>query len=114
MSALYPRRLASVAVTTVLAAGLTAGLPSLLPAQAASAPVATPSGGTASTGDADGLTIENSFVSSQGWVKPGDEYPSRILLGNETGSTISNATVTHHGAPRAPPSSTRAARATTR
>jgi M6 family metalloprotease-like protein len=94
MSALYPRRLTSVAVTTVLAASLSA-LPTLLPAGAASpsAPAAA-SPGTRSTGDADGLTIENSFVSSQGWVKPGDEYPSRILLGNETGSTVSGATVT--------------------
>ncbi len=95
MSALYPRRLASVAVTTALAASLIVGLPSLLPAQAASAsaPAAAPTG-TPSKGDADGLTIENSFVSSQGWVKPGDSYPSRILLGNETGSAISGATVT--------------------
>ncbi|HEX5860832.1 MAG TPA: PKD domain-containing protein [Nocardioides sp.] len=94
MSALNPRRLAGVAVTTVLVAGLTSGLTTLLPAEAApSAPAPAPSG-TRSTGDADGLTIENSFVSSQGWVKPGDEYPSRILLGNETGSTISGATVT--------------------
>jgi M6 family metalloprotease-like protein len=95
MSALHPRRLSGVAVTTVLVAGLTTGLSALLPAEAAapSAPASTTSG-TRSTGDADGLTIENSFVSSQGWVKPGDEYPSRILLGNESGSTISGATVT--------------------
>jgi immune inhibitor A len=95
MSALNHRRLAGVAVTTVLVAGLTSGLTTLLPAEAAapSAPAPAPSG-TRSTGDADGLTIENSFVSSQGWVKPGDNYPSRILLGNETGSTISGATVT--------------------
>jgi len=72
MSALHPRRLTSVAVITVLAASLTAGLPSLLPAQAASAsPPAAASPGTRSQGDADGLIIENSFVSSQGWVKPG-------------------------------------------
>ncbi|MGH3308777.1 MAG: hypothetical protein ACRDOX_13940, partial [Nocardioides sp.] len=95
MSALNPGRLTSVAVITVLTASLTTGLSTLLPAEAAApgAPTAAPSG-TASVGDADGLTIENSFVSAQGWVKPGDSYPSRILLGNETGSAINGATVT--------------------
>ncbi|MFT4265106.1 MAG: immune inhibitor A [Nocardioides sp.] len=34
------------------------------------------------------LTIENSFVSSVGWVKPGDEYPSRIVLSNPTAAPI--------------------------
>lgn len=73
MSALNPRRLAGVAVTTVLVAGLPSGLPTLLPAEAAapSAPAPSPSG-TRSSGDADGPTIENSFVRSQGRVKPGD------------------------------------------
>ncbi|MCW2613613.1 MAG: domain containing protein, partial [Frankiales bacterium] len=29
-----------------------------------------------------GLTVQNSFVSSVGWVKPGESYPSRLLLTN--------------------------------
>jgi M6 family metalloprotease-like protein len=95
MSALNSRRLSGAAVTTALVASLTTGLSTLLPAEAAapSAPAASASG-TRSVGDADGLTIENSFVSAQGWVKPGDTYPSRILLDNETGSAIDGATVT--------------------
>lgn len=46
------------------------------------------------TASVAGLTITNSFVSSLGWVKPGDAYPSRILLTNTTRSTVSGATVT--------------------
>ena len=34
------------------------------------------------------LSIQNSFVSSVGWVKPGDTYPSRIILTNPTGSPV--------------------------
>jgi len=30
------------------------------------------------------LIVENSFVSAVGWVKPGDEYPSRIFVKNFT------------------------------
>ncbi|MDX6372160.1 MAG: immune inhibitor [Nocardioidaceae bacterium] len=30
------------------------------------------------------LLIQNSFVSSAGWVKPGDTYPSRIIVTNPT------------------------------
>lgn len=40
-----------------------------------------------------GLTLTNSFVSSLGWVKPGQSYPSRILLTNTTRSAVSGATV---------------------
>ena len=35
-------------------------------------------------GRAKGLRIQNSFVSAVGWVKPGESYPSRILLTNPT------------------------------
>ena len=39
------------------------------------------------------LTIDNSFVSSVGWVKPGDSYPSRIILTNPTALPITGASV---------------------
>ncbi|WP_372727247.1 PKD domain-containing protein [Nocardioides sp.] len=39
------------------------------------------------------LQIENSFVSSVGWVKPGESYPSRIIVTNPTESPIAGATV---------------------
>ncbi|MBF4162636.1 PKD domain-containing protein [Nocardioides acrostichi] len=31
---------------------------------------------------AQALSVENSFVSSVGWVKPGEEYPSRVTITN--------------------------------
>ncbi len=37
---------------------------------------------------ATNLTIDNSFVSSVGWVKPGQEYPSRIILTNPTSGPL--------------------------
>ena len=40
------------------------------------------------------LTIENSFVSSVGWVKPGDTYPFRIIVTNPTGAAVTGASVT--------------------
>ena len=43
---------------------------------------------------ADALTIENSFVSSLGWVKPGDSYPFRINVKNGMSGAASNAQVT--------------------
>ncbi|HEV3480293.1 MAG TPA: CARDB domain-containing protein, partial [Gaiellaceae bacterium] len=42
----------------------------------------------------DTLLIENSFVSSSGWVKPGDSYPFRVYVKNFTTSAASNAQVT--------------------
>ena len=42
---------------------------------------------------AKGLKLTNSFVSSVGWVKPGEKYPSRILVSNPTGKTIKGAKV---------------------
>ncbi len=44
-------------------------------------------------GKATGLRLANSFVSSVGWVKPGERYPSRILVSNPTRSTITGARV---------------------
>src|SRR5206468_5639166 len=40
------------------------------------------------------LTLENSFVSSVGWVKPGDTYPFRVFVKNFTSSAASGAQVT--------------------
>jgi immune inhibitor A len=42
----------------------------------------------------DTLLIENSFVSSTGWVKPGDTYPFRVSVENFTSSGATNAQVT--------------------
>jgi len=38
------------------------------------------------------LTLENSFVSSTGWVKPGQRYPSQVRVTN-TGAPVSGLTV---------------------
>ncbi len=43
---------------------------------------------------ATGLRLENSFVSSVGWVKPGETYPSTITVTNPTGKTLPGGTVT--------------------
>jgi len=40
------------------------------------------------------LVLENSFVSSVGWVKPGDSYPFRVFVKNFTPSSASSAQVT--------------------
>jgi M6 family metalloprotease-like protein len=40
------------------------------------------------------LTLENSFVSSVGWVKPGDSYPFRVFVKNFTDSAAAGAQVT--------------------
>ncbi len=40
------------------------------------------------------LHVENSFVSAVGWVKPGDTYPSRVIVSNPTDSAFSDVTVT--------------------
>ena len=41
----------------------------------------------------DTVQLENSFVTSVGWVKPGDTYPWRVFVRNYTGSPITNAEV---------------------
>ncbi|MGH3331000.1 MAG: immune inhibitor A domain-containing protein, partial [Nocardioidaceae bacterium] len=40
------------------------------------------------------LQLENSFVSSVGWVKPGETYPSRIFVENPTDRAYDTVTVT--------------------
>src|SRR5690349_15945235 len=50
--------------------------------------------GTISEDVAGDLRIENSFVSDQGWVKPGDSYPSRILLTNTGTAPVTGSTIT--------------------
>jgi immune inhibitor A len=40
-----------------------------------------------------GLVLGNSFVSSVGWVKPGESYPSSITLTNLTGDPVDEVTV---------------------
>ncbi len=42
---------------------------------------------------AKGLRLKNSFVSSVGWVKPGQTYPSRIIVSNPTKRTVKGARV---------------------
>ena len=43
---------------------------------------------------ADDLQLENSFVSEVGWVKPGDDYVSRIFVRNPAESAVEDVTVT--------------------
>lgn len=43
---------------------------------------------------ANSLVVRNKFVSSLGWVKPGEKYPSSIVVENPTSRTVSGATVT--------------------
>ena len=40
------------------------------------------------------LQLENSFVSSVGWVKPGDTYPSRVFVRNPTDKAFDSVSVT--------------------
>ncbi|GAB6984477.1 PKD domain-containing protein [Nocardioides pyridinolyticus] len=101
----------TTALLAALATGLTTGLVALTATPAATAaPTAAPTAATAattaplarvapaapavSTVDVGGLQVENSFVSSVGWVKPGDEYPSRIIVSNTTDLPVAGATVT--------------------
>mgnify|MGYP006199684299 CR=1 FL=1 len=42
---------------------------------------------------ATSLSVHNSFVSSVGWVKPGDTYPFRVLVKNFTNSDAAGAQV---------------------
>src|SRR6476469_9564854 len=95
----------SSAVTTALATGLVSAialLPATRPAQAADAPTTPAANGVPAKATIGGVTLENSFVSAQGWVHPDagtpDEdgkYPSRILLtnGNAT-DTAASVTLT--------------------
>ncbi len=91
------RRLLGATLSAALVTGMLAGLagPAVsAPAPGPAAPAAPAAPGVPSTGEAGGLEIENSFVSSVGWVQPGEEYPSRIIVTNPTGSAVSGASVT--------------------
>ncbi len=88
--------------TVVMATGAVAvaGLATLSPTATAGPPpapaAAAPSGaieappGQATLGT---LGIENSFVSSVGWVKPGERYPSRLILTNTGTAPVANVKV---------------------
>ena len=89
-------RALAVTTTTALAASLLL-LPTTSPADAAPAPTpaAAPAGplGVESKDSVGGLVVENSFVSSVGWVKPGETYPSRILVTNSGATPVLGAQV---------------------
>ena len=98
-----PSRRALAAVTsTLLVGGLLAvtapvgATPGAAPLTPRPAPrvATTPSGVVVSEDTAGGLTVENSFVSAVGWVKPGDSYPSRVIATNTTSAPITGATAT--------------------
>lgn len=89
--------LARPLLSLVATAALVAGAAALVPPASAAAPAAaapTAAAPSDSTVAAGGLELENSFVSAVGWVKPGETYPSRIILTNPTGSAVTDATVT--------------------
>jgi M6 family metalloprotease-like protein len=98
----HPRLLTGVLAVTTACAGLL--VPATLPAATAatatpatSAPAAAPTPAEAlavvSKDEVGGLLVENSFVSSVGWVKPGESYPSRILLTNTGDTAVDGAEV---------------------
>jgi M6 family metalloprotease-like protein len=83
-------------VGLLAAAALLAPL-ALLPGSSAQAALPHAPGATVpatppSTATVGGVEVENSFVSSLGWVKPGERYPSRVLVHN-TGSSAAAVTV---------------------
>jgi M6 family metalloprotease-like protein len=89
------RRLPVLAVTTALAASLLLPLSSSSAAPApAPAPATAPVPAVGSEATIGGLEVENSFVSAVGWVKPGETYPSRVIVRNTSPLTVTGATVT--------------------
>lgn len=72
-------------VTTVTTAGTAQA------ARTTSAAAASPA--IVSEGAVGGLEVENSFVSAVGWVKPGETYPSRIIVRNTSALPVADATV---------------------
>ncbi|WP_147095099.1 PKD domain-containing protein, partial [Nocardioides psychrotolerans] len=98
-----PRR--SRRATALIATGAVAlaGLAALAGTAAAVAPASVgpalgaPSGAIAAPpgeGTLGTVRVENSFVSSVGWVKPGETYPSRVVLTNTGTAPVLNAAVT--------------------
>jgi immune inhibitor A len=47
-----------------------------------------------SSASAADLVLTNSFVSSTGWVKPGDRYPFTLRVRNPAGAAVDGGTVT--------------------
>jgi len=104
------RRLTAACLSTLTAGALATGATALagIPAAAAqptgtappAATTAVPAAATgavspdATTEPVGGLTLHNSFVSAVGWVKPGDDYPSRVILTNTAALPSAPATVT--------------------
>ena len=95
-----PRRTAATAAATALLAGLltatsvTSGTASAAGPAAPPAPVPAAAEPVPSETTVGGLEVENSFVSAVGWVKPGDSYPSRVILRNPTDATVALVRVT--------------------
>ncbi|MCF6378486.1 immune inhibitor A [Nocardioides KLBMP 9356] len=87
----------TTAAATALLAGLltvttvTSGSATASPAPAAAAAPATRA--VVSEGVVGGLEVENSFVSAVGWVKPGETYPSRIIVRNTSQLPVTGASV---------------------
>ncbi len=88
-------RRTTAAATALLAGLLTVTTVTTGSATAANAPAAAPaSPAVVSEGVVGGLEVENSFVSAVGWVKPGETYPSRVIVRNTSGLPVVGASVT--------------------
>ncbi|MBC7374869.1 MAG: hypothetical protein H7323_12850, partial [Frankiales bacterium] len=91
------RRTALFAATALVLPALTVGASAAVPARAAGQPAGPTVGGLTPTLPSRlvvaGLTVENSFVSGVGWVKPGDTYPSRVLLTNAGTTAVGGVSV---------------------
>ena len=93
-----PRTASAAIAAGALLTGLLGGVGLTTPAHAAAAasPSAAVADPTASVSSATvgGIEIVDSFVSAVGWVKPGEVYPSRILLTNHNALTsVASVTV---------------------
>ena len=89
-------RRTTAAATALLAGLLTVTTVTSGSATASSAPAAAPapaSQDVVSEGVVGGLEVENSFVSAVGWVKPGETYPSRIIVRNTTQLPVVGASI---------------------
>ncbi len=87
-------RRTTAAATALLAGLLTVTAVTSGSATASPAPAPAPQGATVvSKGVVGGLEVENSFVSAVGWVKPGETYPSRVIVRNTSALPVAGATV---------------------
>ena len=90
------RRPTATAAAATLLAGLLTATAVATGSTATAAPTATPNATAAVAASAPvisrrtigGLEVENSFVSAVGWVKPGDSYPSRIIVRNTSPTPV--------------------------